>query len=130
MIRRGAIELRENLTMGQAIASYNVTVSSDGGQTWSPLPLRNGGGLTIGNRRIQYWDLQSGSSLWGGDAGVAEPQPPSKPPKQPKVTLKLEVATLQLASGEFASPHLRSVRVMDWTSPTLDPMLAYILKVP
>ena len=39
--------------MGQAVESYNVSHSVDG-KTWHPLPLRNEGMLTIGNRRIQY----------------------------------------------------------------------------
>ena len=105
-ITRGAIELRENLTMGQAIESYNISHSADG-KTWLPLPLRNEMMLTIGNRRIQYWD--------GVTVG-------------PHV--RVEVQTLVMASGQRAVPHIRSVRLMDWGAPVLDTLLSSILTVP
>ena len=113
-IMRGAIELRENLSHGQAISSYNVSHlnTSRGGRappagvSWEGLPLRNQGQLTIGNRRIQYWD------------GIAA-----------RNKIRVDVETLRLASGEATVPHLRSVRVFDWGSAELDDLLAYILKV-
>ena len=107
-VSRGAIELRENLTLGQAVESYNVSHSADG-QSWQPLPLRNEGMLTIGNRRIQYWDK------------LVAPVGPH---------IKVEVQTLLMASGQRAAPHLRSVKLMDWSSTTLDPFLSSILAVP
>ena len=103
-ITRGAIELRENLTLGQAIDSYTVErYVSDG--KWEPLPLRNEPCLTIGNRRIQTFTGASVSRL------------------------RVSVSTLKLASGESAPPHLRSVKLFDWSSPELDGLLVAILKV-
>jgi hypothetical protein len=101
---RGALELRENLTMGQGISNYTVEYSDVAG-TWSVLELKNEGCLTIGNRRIQYWN---GTNVVG---------------------IRLTVETLVLASGKRATPTLRSVKVMDWSSSELDGLLAGILKV-
>eukprot|EP01052_Picozoa_sp_SAG31_P027660 SAG31_NODE_2604_length_5397_cov_18.535296_3_plen_262_part_00 len=52
-VARGAIELRENLTHGQAISNYSVEHLT--GLGWTALPLHNEGCQTIGNRRIQYF---------------------------------------------------------------------------
>ena len=44
VVSRGAIELRENLTMGQAISNYTVEYGSDAaGSSWDALTLRNEG---------------------------------------------------------------------------------------
>ena len=122
-VTRGAIELRENLTAGQAISNYTVEFASadvdsaevDGAARndtaaslvqWQVLALRNEGCLTIGNRRIQHW---TGTNVSG--------------------TVRLTVSTLQLASGQSATPHVRSVRIMDWSSSELDGILTGILAV-
>tara|TARA_B110000208_G_scaffold174020_1_gene218373 strand:- start:780 stop:989 length:210 start_codon:yes stop_codon:yes gene_type:complete len=68
--------------------------------------------LTIGNRRIQYWD----NKLTG-----AAPVGPH---------IRVVVQTLLMASGQRAVPHIRSVKLMDWSSATLDPWLTSILTVP
>lgn len=104
-IRRGALELRENLTLGQAVSSYEVTYQGADGGVWQPLPLHNGALLTIGNRRIQYWDGPVVSKL------------------------RVAVTTLVLESGVGTTPHLRSVKMFDWNAPGLDRLLAGILKV-
>eukprot|EP00912_Choanoflagellata_sp_UC4_P001158 UC4_evm1s721 len=103
-IHRGALELRENLILGQTISSYNVTYQSGSGGQWLQLPLHNGPCLTIGNRRIHYWD-------------------------GPVVTsLRVSVTTLILVSGESTKPDLRSVKIFNWNSPSLDDLLVGILK--
>lgn len=103
-ITRGAIELRENLTDGQSISNYEVEHFN--GNTWSTLPLYNEGCQTIGNRRIQYFTNTT---------------------VQNKIRVTMD--TLQLASGDKAPPHLRSMKVMDWSNSELDGLLTSILTV-
>jgi hypothetical protein len=113
-VTRGAIELRENLTAGQAITNYTIEFDDSGrdsrdrvgGGGWQVLALRNEACLTIGNRRIQYWENVNVSG-----------------------TVRLTVDTLKLASGVDTTPHVRSVKVMDWSSAELDELLSGILAV-
>ena len=42
---------------------------------------------------------------------------------------RVTVDTLQLASGEHAPPHVRSMKIMDWSNAQLDGLLTGILAV-
>lgn len=107
-VGRGAIELREELSAGQAICNYTVEYSSSAsGGGWKPLPLRNERQLTIGNRRIQFW-----ADVAGGVAAV-----------------RVKLATLEMRSGQLAEPRLRSLKLFDWSDPALDSLLTSILKI-
>lgn len=112
-ISRGALELRENLTLGQTISNFSVDFRSNNGQEddttqdWAPLPVRNERCLTIGNRRIVYWDSEQGGNV---------------------TALRITVNTIQVADANGAAttpavPHLRSVKVFDWDDPELDKWL-------
>jgi len=114
-VTRGAIELREELSAGQAIANYTVeysssSVSGSAEANWKPLPLRNERQLTIGNRRIQFW---TAANVAG--AGVA--------------AVRVKLATLEMRSGKFAVPSLRSLKLFDWSDSALDGLLTSILKI-
>jgi hypothetical protein len=144
---RGAIEIRENLTLGQAVANYTVercvgtvaaaatsggtgsTFTDAGCTKWEALPLRNELQLTIGNRRIQYWSAGD-ESLSATPASVDAAAEGSAPAAATPQAVRLTVATLKLASGVAAVPHLRSVRIFDWSPASFDPLVAQIIRVP
>ena len=106
-ITRGALELREWLQDGQAITNYTVEYCATeaqcaaGGTAYTELPLHNGPTLTIGNRRLHFWN---GTAVSG---------------------VRVSVSTLMLVSGP-AVPRLRSLALFDWSNATLDPLLTKI----
>lgn len=105
-VDRGALELREDLTTGQAVLNYSVEYCSTApcSGAFAPLALLNGPCQTIGNRRIQFWHNTTVASL------------------------RITVSTLQLQSGP-APPNLRSLAVFNWSSAALNPLLEKILTV-
>lgn len=111
-ITRGAIELRENLTNGQTIESYIVqycpidsTCPTATTKGWHNFTLRNLAQITIGNRRIHWFN---------------EPIEATK--------FRVQVQTLNLTNG-FAKPDLRSIKLFDWSSSALDGLLEFIKRI-
>merc|ERR1719174_3218356 len=119
-VTRGAIELRENMTLGQTIANYSVEACAHRTQSevcaqWQRLPLRNEPCLTIGNRRIQTFGFD-------GPAHVTA----IRVTLQPLLIATQGEATL---TSQEAEVHLRGAKLFDWSSKGLDAWLTDIARV-
>jgi len=147
MLSRGAIELRENMTNGQAISSYKVqycggTEGAGGGarvsdddefgkarradrslaksrqglphcDSWTDFPLRNGNQLTIGNRRIHWFEFSS--------AGARVPTSVTQ--------FRVSIQTLRTSNHTNHRPCLRSAKLYDWSDPKFDALLVHVANV-
>ena len=119
-------------------AAAAAAACAEGG--WHVLPLHNEGQLTIGNRRIHYWTSLPQAAVLppivtapplrtSGDAVPAADEAGSGGDGGGGGLIRVSVATLKLTSGAETVPYLRSVRVFDWSSTSLDPLLVNILQV-
>ena len=142
-LTRGAIELRENLTNGQAISNYTVEFCPPSLSIVQDMMQATGNHRTEGHMGSLAENVETLAASTGAESGCGGPYQPLLPLYNgPQLTIgnrrihfwanvsvggvRVTVSTLRLQSGP-AEASLRSLSVFDWSDSSLDPLLKGIL---